>query len=574
MKKPKRQETKTPVATAPAQRTPPVWWPRWWPEWWQWLAALGALFVVFEAYGPALNGEFVFDDRSLPFMSPWITGVPLSGWIGGLRPLLMFSFWIDYRMSGTEPYTYHLTNVVLHLGTSLLIALVTGRLLSWSGVAGRERQALAALAGALFLLHPLQTESVAYVASRSEVLSVFFYFASFAVFVYKGEKPIALLRSLAVVILFGAAVATKEHTLTLPALLLLTDYFWNRGGIRKNALVYGLLTLAGAAGAMFVWQVLRHADTAGFGMQDLRPATYFFTQCRVIWTYARMFVLPIGQNIDPDVPLSQSVLDHGAIVGLAALLAVVAAAWIYRKRWPLASFGVFMFLLLLAPTSSVIPIRDVLAERRAYLPFLGLILILLEFLRRLRLRQIVWTGTALLAICSVLTYQRNQVWQSPLTLWQDTVAKSPNKMRPRFQLARALFDDQRSADAVKSYGIASKLGPVDDALLIDWALALDSAGRPNEALEKLDLASQLRPTAHVYSQIGMIFAKQGRYPEALGALARAEKMDRRFEMTYVYRGNIYALAGDKAAAVNEYQRALRINPLNQPAQEALARVNR
>jgi hypothetical protein len=153
--------------------------------------------------------------------------------------------------------------------------------------------------------------------------------------------------------------------------------------LRKNGFLYGLLALAGAAGGVVVWKILTAANTAGFHMADLSPASYFFTQCRVIWIYIRMFFLPFGQNVDPDIPISTGVMDHGAIFGLIALLALAAAAWIYRKRWPLASFGVFVFLLLIAPTASVIPIRDVFAERRVYLPFLGLIFIALELLRRL-----------------------------------------------------------------------------------------------------------------------------------------------------------------------------------------------
>jgi Cytochrome c oxidase subunit III len=129
-----------------------------------------------------------------------------------------------------------------------------------------------------------------------------------------------------------------------------------------------------------------------------------------------------------------------AIAGLLGLTAGVTAAWIYRKRWPLAAFGVFVFLLLLAPTSSFVPIRDVLAERRVYLPFLGLLLICLDFLRRVRTEQIVWAGAAIAVACAMLTYQRNQVWASPRALWQDTVAKSPRKLRPRFQLAFAYYE--------------------------------------------------------------------------------------------------------------------------------------
>jgi len=565
MKKQSRSaKTSAPVSAAPAPR-------RW--MWWPWAAALAALVVVFGVYGPALNGEFVLDDRGLTFMSPNVAARTFSDWITGNRPMLGFSYWIDYQQNGAEPHAYHVTNVFMHLLASVIVALICARFLTWVKVDGRRRDVLAVFSGALFLLHPLQTESVAYIASRSEVLSVFFCFSAFALFLYKDDGSIGWLRALAIVALFGAAVVTKEHTVMLPALLLLTDYFWKRGGLRQNATLYGIIALAAAGGAAFVLRTLRNADTAGFGIKDLSPGTYFFTQCRVIWMYVRLFVLPFGQNVDPDIPLSRTLIDHGAIAGLVGLLAVVTAAWIYRKRWPLAAFGVFVFLLLLAPTSSFVPIKDVLAERRLYLPFLGLLLICLEFLRRLRTEQILWAGAAVLVACAALSYQRNQVWASPLALWQDTVAKSPRKLRPRFQLAFAYNEQRNCQEAAQQYEVASQLGPSSDDLLVNWGLALNCVGRYQEAIYKLQQALMFKDTAHVRAELGMVYAKSGRMQEALQELAQAERLNPRFEMTYVYRGNIAELAGDRAAAAREYQRALAIRPANAAARDALLRVS-
>jgi tetratricopeptide (TPR) repeat protein len=231
-----------------------------------------------------------------------------------------------------------------------------------------------------------------------------------------------------------------------------------------------------------------------------------------------------------------------------------------------------MFLLLLAPTSSFVPIRDVLAERRVYLPFLGLLLICLEFLRRLRVQQIAWAGAAVAVICATLTYQRNQVWASSLTLWQDTVAKSPRKLRPRFQLAYAYYELGKCPESAENYESASKLAPLSYELLLDWAIALDCAGRDNDAIYKLQQAALFDNSAHVHSELGMVYAKSGRVQDALRELAQAEKIDPRFEMTYVYRGNIAELSGDRAFAAREYQRALAINPSNQAARDALARA--
>ena len=545
--------------------------------WWLWAAALAGLLLVIEVYGPALSGAFVLDDRYLLFMDPSAAQMSLRTWVTGLRPLLYFTYWLNFQTSGSsgiEPYGYHLANVFLHFLGSLVIALVAARLLELSGTIGRARNILSAIAGGIFLLHPLQTESVAYVASRSEVLSALFYFSAFAVFLYRRTESITILRSIAVVALFAAAISTKEHTLTLGALLLLADYYWVLGGIRRNGLLYGILTVAGVWGAFTVWRVLQGATTAGFSVPGLTPATYFFTQCRVIWTYVRLFFLPIGQNVDPDIAVSHTLLEHGAIFGLAALAALIAAAWICRKRWPLAAFGVFLFILLLTPTSSFIPISDVAAERRMYLPFLGLVLVCLEFLRRLKISQAAWAGAAIVAVCSILTYQRSAVWANPVELWQDASNKSPQKWRPHFQLASALYESERCPEAAQAFEAASRLEQPAWDLLVDWALALDCEGKWQDAVAKLQQAFQIEHSAHIQSQIGMVYAKHNQWDDALTALAQAQAIDPSFEMTYVYRGNIFEATGDKAGAVTQYQRALALNPANSVARDALARVSR
>jgi len=463
--------------------------------------------------------------------------------------------------------------VFLHFLGSLVITFIAARLLELSGTTGRARTILSAIAGGLFLLHPLQTESVAYVASRSEVLSVLLYMSAFAVFLYRRTESMTILRAATVLVLFAGAISTKEHTLTLAALLIFTDYYWGLGGIRKNGLLYAMLTLAAAGAGFYVWLELKGAPTAGFNVAAFTPADYFFTQCRMIWMYVRLFFLPFGQNVDPDIAVSRSLLDHGAVFGLAALVALVAAAWIYRKRLPLAAFGVFIFLLLIAPTSSFVPIQDVSAERRMYLPFLGLVLVCLEFLRRLKISQVIGAGVAILAICSVLTYQRSQVWANPVALWQDAANKSPRKWRPHFQLASAQYESGSCQDAAQSFEAASRLEQPSFDLLLDWGLALDCAGDWQNAVVRLQQSATLQPSAHVQSQIGMVYAKHNKFEEALAALAQGEAMDPSFEMTYVYRGNIFEATGDKAAAAKQYQRALALNPLNSVARDALARVS-
>ncbi|MCC7176220.1 MAG: tetratricopeptide repeat protein [Bryobacterales bacterium] len=539
------------------------------------LAAAAAVLLV---YAPALNGPFVFDDQYLPFFSPKFAQQSLYMATKGVRPLLMFSFWINNRWAGTEPYTYHLWNVLAHLVNAVLVFLIARKILAAARAGEGRREWLAAFAGAVFLLHPVQTESVAYVASRSENLSALFYFAAAAVFLYRKRAAIGWLSAVAVIALYGAAVTTKEHTITLVAFLLLTDYFWNPGftfeGIRRNWRLYVPLAAAAAAGAALVYQLVRGAVTAGFNVEGLPWYDYLYTQFRALWVYLRLFVFPVGQNADYDYPISRGLFDRSAILGLAGLVLLVGSAWYFRKRYPLAAFGVLGALLLFLPTSSVVPIQDAVAERRLYLPMLALVFIPLEPLSRWKAKPLSLASVTgcVLAVLALLCYQRNQVWASDIALWEDVAAKSPRNSRAHFQLGVAYYQAGRCPDAARHYELAWKLGKPDYRLLLDWALAEDCLNRPRQALEKLHQAAAMRRTGHVYALIGMIHGRQKQYAEALEALATAEKIDPKEDMLYFYRGNVYAATGESAGALEQYRRALALNPGNDMARRAIARL--
>ncbi|MGI8741521.1 MAG: tetratricopeptide repeat protein [Bryobacteraceae bacterium] len=544
------------------------------------LAGVAAVVAVFAVYGPALDGPFLLDDSYLPYMQPQFAALPLIDWMRGVRPLLMMTYWMNFQWSGAATGSYHLVNVILHLLNGGLIFLSVRKVLAWTKVEGNRSELLAGFAAGLFLLHPLQTESVSYVVGRSETLSVFFFLAAFAVFLYRKNSSASFSIAAAVLVLFGAACLSKEHAVVLPALLLLTDYYWNPGfslaGIRRNWKLYLPILILGVAGLAFVWRVLSSATSAGFGMKDLTWYQYFFTECRAIWRYVWLFIVPLGQNIDHAFPVSQNVLDHGAILGMLALAALIAAAWILRRRFPLESYGVFTFLLLLAPTSSFVPIRDTLVERRMYLPFIGLLFVTVGLLHRWKTTRttIAVTMGAILIAEAGLAFERNQLWGNAINIWQDSVAKAPAKFRPRFQLAFADYNAGQCNEAVAQFAEAAKLGKPDYSVLLDWALSYDCAGNASAAIDKLNQAAALEKSAHVYSQIGMEYAKQSQYPQALDALATAEKLDPNFAMTYFYRGNIYSLQGDKARAAEEYRHALALDPQLPGASDALSRVSR
>lgn len=549
----------------------------------RWPLLLGLfLFAValFEVYRPALSGPFLFDDVYLPFMIPNFAQNPLRDWVQGVRPTLQVTYWLNYRLFGLDSYYFHLVNLVLHATAGYFVWLIARKLLSYVQLDKSQLNIYSAFAAAVFLLHPLQSESVGYVASRSEVVSGLFFVIAWAAFLYRKESAIGFSEVILVLIFFVLAVTSKEHTAVLPAVLMLTDYFFNPGytleGIKKNWRIYAPVIGGAVLGGIVIFKVvLARSTSAGFGMKDLTPKDYLFTQFRSIVTYLRLYFFPVGQNIDYDMPLSHTLDDHLAWVCMLILAGLTYAAWRFRREFPLASFGFFLTLILLAPTSSFVPIRDVLVERRMYLPIFALTLCVIDVLRRQKFSTTA-LAAALSAVCLLLAFlawQRNYVWSSPILLWKDSVANSPQKYRPRFQLAYAYYQAGQCADAVQQYAEAAKVAnPPTYELYVDWALASDCANKPGDALSHLEDALRIEQNAHAYAMTGMVRAKLGEYDRALEALAQAEKVDPRYAMIFAYRGNIHMARKEWDLAVAEYQKAVAIEPNEANARQGLERA--
>jgi len=550
----KKRRAKTPDAPDAQRR-----------NWWGWVAAGAAALAAIWAYAPALNGPFLFDDTVLPFAritasAPWYI------WVGGVRPVLMATYWFNSWLSGEDPFSYHMVSVLIHLAAAGLVFLIVRRLLEWSQAPAERRTLLAGFAAALFLLHPIQTESVAYLSGRSESLSVMFLLAAYAVFLYRRKTAVGWGTMLLVVALFGLALLSKEHTIVLPAVLLLTDLWWNPGfswrGARANWRLYAPLALGAAGGVALFWRQILYSPSAGFGLRTMTWYQYLFTEARALFVYPAEFILPVRLNADWDFPVSRTVFEYGAIVGLGALVALAAAAWHYRRRYSLACFGFFVYLVLMSPTSSIMPIADPLAERSLYTGMLGLLLIAVDLAGRVRMdtRKLAAVIAAVLLAATLITHARAALWGDPVALWQDTAAKSPHKRRPLFQLASAYSGAGRCQEAVEEYGKVAQVWPPDYNMLIDWGLAYDCANQPEPALEIFRQAAGMEPTAHVYTQIAKVYAERRRWAEALDALAIAERLDPNFGTTYAYRGKILFNLNRAAEAVANYQRALDVEP--------------
>lgn len=535
-----------------------------------------ALVAAFIVYAPSMNGAFVFDDRNQTFLRPGAETFPLRSWLH-VRPLLMLTYYLNLHLGGLDVFPYHVVNVVGHAFCSVLVFFVVRRVLALAQVPENRRSILSLFCAGVFLLHPLQTEAVSYISSRSEVMSVLFFLGAWLVFLARRDSAISIRTTILVLLLYGCAMASKEHTVVLPAVLLLTDYFWNPGfsfsGIRRNWKLYVPTAVAGVAGALFILRYIGGGSNIGFNLKDLTWSQYLFTQFRAFFLYLRLFLFPYGQSADWNFPVSHTIFEHGAIFYGVALLIMIAAAIGFRRKFPLASFGFFVALILFAPTSSIIPIHDTVAERRMYLPFIGLLFIGCEGLSRLPLKRqtMVAVLTGLCLVYGSLSFARNRVWVNMETLWRDVVAKDSGNTRALMGLGSAYALEGKCAEAIPYLEVAaSRTNAYQD--LFNLAGAQECANRLDAAFATYSRALTVRQTAEAWAQIGFIRMKRGQAPEALDSLDRATAIDGLNVLANDYRGVIYLAMNRFDDAAAQFQRALSVDPSNEMALRGLDRA--
>jgi protein O-mannosyl-transferase len=549
-----------------------------------WLWFGGALLAAGLVYGPALNGPFIFDDVHLPFADPHAGKAPPLFWIGGVRPVVMATYWANFLMSGMAAFPYHAVNLLIHVFTSVFVFFLLERLFDLARLP-MDRRWSAFFGAGVFLLHPLQTEAVAYVAGRPEEMAGFFFVTAWLAFLNDFKSEMTALRSIGILVLAAAAVLSKESAISLPAILLLTDFYWNPGRpkqwIRRRMKLYAPLVFAGLAGASEILHKFGTGPSPAFVVPGVTPGLYALTQCRVILTYIRLFLIPVGQNGDWGMAFYRSLGDGAAWFWMLAFAAVVALiAWSYRRA-RLLSFGLSTFLVLLLPTSSVVPIRDAIAERRMYVPIIGLIIALiasiwvLQQLRPgLRTLRAATTGIPIvvLLVLGGLTFERSGVWGSDILFWRNSTDQNPANSRAHLGLGAAYLMHNRCVEAIREFEIVEREDRITDEMTTNLAAAYQCNHQPDVALKDLRAIVLRHPSANLYAQIGYLEGALGHAGEAMSALNEAISRDPNNALAYAYRGAARLALGDREKATEDLQKSLEIDPGNKTAVSAMTRL--
>lgn len=548
-------------------------------------------FFVFLSYLNSFYGEFVFDDAisiedNLAIKNfKYFKDLGLTGYlkdaINGARPLTNFTFAINYLIGNFNPFGYHLGNFLIHLANSFLVYLLIYKTLRLPSSPYKEdAHWISFLTTIFFSLHPIQTGAVSYISQRAEILCSFFYLLGLLFFI-RGLSDVSLkshLSYIAGIICLLLGLGSKDIIITLPIVLSIYWFYFLRDLPNKKiqAVKIGFLIFPTLLAIAYRIYTIKN-DTSGrigFGL-EFSSYDYLLTQFRVISKYISLLFLPINQNADYDFAISKGFLSPpSTLLSFIFLLFLGSMIIFLYKRWKIGSFALLWFFVILSPTSSFIPIIDVIFEHRAYLASLGFFLLfslglyhtskILNLSQKVKSYGVIFTVLILMVSLTYLTTKRNMVWTSRISFWEDVVKKSPLKARSYVSLGSAYQEKGLKDFAVAAYSKATSLADTREKPNSMLALSLLYAemGRTKEALSEMETAMKLSPinSPDLHYIVGTVYAIAGYNEQAIKSYKEALNKNPQFVVARYAIGDLYQRNGLYDNAIMEYKEIIKTDP--------------
>lgn len=568
-KRPSRREESSGADLA-RRRTPAPWVP---------LAALILLGAAL--YANTLHHPFVFDDHSSIVDNPQIQSLwpparalsapPGTGANG--RPVVALSLALNYAVSGLHVWSYHLFNVAMHVATALLLfAFLRSTLLlpRIPAALGSVASPAAFSVALLWLVHPLQTAAINHVIYRSDILAAFFTLLTLYAALRAAEAATSRPWEGVSFLACALGMASKEVMVVTPLLAFLYDGVFLSGTLRQAWRRHRrLFLLLGSTWTLLALLVVTadRGSTVGFDVQRVSWFEYALTQSQVVLTYMRLVLWPRPLVLHYDWEIVRSVHDAWKSLVLLALILGITL-WMLRSR-RLAGYPLAWFFLLLAPTSSIVPLTGmVAAEHRTYLALAGpLTLGVCSFFWMAARRGVTRMGMVLLlplaaaSLLALQTLQRNRDYRTEITLWEDVVAKRPRNARAQANLAGAYVAEGRYEEALLHYRQALRLQPRHVETLAHVAGALLHLGRFEEAVPAYERAIQLgNETAETEGNLASALTRLGRFAEAREHLRRAETLEPGLAVTRYHRARLELTQGNLDSAIVFFEAAVGKSP--------------
>jgi tetratricopeptide (TPR) repeat protein len=553
--------------------------------------------IAFAIYSKTLHSPFVLDDLRKIEDNPRIRVNQLTpGEIlragfqsSKARPIAFITFALNYGFHKYDVFGYHVVNIAIHILSGFFLYLFLATTLKLPAVKSQYKQPdlIAFFAALIWLVHPIQTQSVTYIVQRTTSMASMFFILSLLFYAHgrraesNRNKWLWLIAS---AVSWLLSLGCKQITAILPFMIFLYEWYFfqdlNRQWLKKS-----LKYLLGI-GAFFILIFLIYTDFSpwekiqslhDYSRQEFTITQRFLTQFRVIVYYISLifFPHPARLNLDHDFVLSQSLTNPiSTLFAMLAIIGLIALAFYLAKKNRLTSFCILWFFANHLIESSVLPLA-IIFEHRNYLPsmMVGLIPVALAY----RYIKPDWIkigllSAAVLGLC-VSTYQRNRVWENKITLWSDVVKKSPAKARPHFNLGAAFTEQKKDEQAIPQYQRALEINPHMAEPHINLGEALEREGKIKEAAEQYRAALKMDPDLpEANNNMGAILAKQGKTEEAIQFYRKALKIRPHYASAHFGLANELVKKGEIEQGIRHYYQALRYKPDYAEAHNNLAGI--
>jgi tetratricopeptide (TPR) repeat protein len=523
--------------------------------------------ITFAVFGQTLHHQFVdFDDNDYVYANPMVAqGLTWKGIVWAFsfhaanwHPLTWLSHMLDFQLYGLHPGGHHLTNVLIHIATVIALFLVLRQM---TGALWRS-----AFVAALFAIHPLRVESVAWVAERKDVLSGLFFMLTVGAYVHYARRPRTLSRYGLVVLLFALGLMCKPMLVTLPVVLLLLDYWPLQRAEKFSALALEKLPLlalsAASCGATLVAQH-EGIQTVGPFSAPVRLANALVS-CVV---YAGQMIWPSGLAAFYPYPLHGLPAWNVALAGLLLAGFSAVAFWQRRNRaWMLA--GWLWYLVMLLPALGIIQVgRQAHADRYTYLPQIGLYLAVTWLAAELAAKWRVGNRTlgilmgAIVTMLAVCAWKQTAYWQNSETVWIHAIESTTDNGVAHSNLGTALAEQGKLEAALEQFQIAVQINPGYADFHNNFGNALFQVGKAYDAAAQYQIALQEgQNDAVVHNNLGNALEQEGKTDEAVAQYQIALQINPRYAEAEYDLGNAFALHEKPDQAIIHYEKALQINP--------------
>ena len=500
------------------------------------------------------------------------------------RGLLRISLALNAYLDDFRPFGYHIFNLAFHILNALLLFFVLEKSLRRFGMeavgwVSKRIRSVSFFSAVFFLCHPIQTESVIYIMSRSEVIASTFYLAGFLLFQQLLERSSTShlqygLYFLSIFLIALVGFSVKQIVATLPAIMIL--YYLCSCPDHSPALQFlkkwrwaitGII--AGVAGFLFYKLLTDETFLIGPSRPEemVGRAKYMLSQPSVIvFYYLKMLLFPMNLNIDPDIAVVTSFLSWNFLLPMFCIaFLLLCSLKVFKTRF--VFFFLCWFFIILSPSSSIVTLHDLAAEHRTYLASAGIFILFACGVAEVTCR---WGETRPLNITlifcvfalGIMTMKRNAVWQSELSLWQDTHQKSPHKLRPLINLARAHSLEGNSEKAIQYYQESLVKGPGVFATNYNLGALYLEKGLVTDALRHFQLASRIEPEIpEPFAKLGEIYLSQKNFKLADSYFKRAVELNPRSSKVFKNLGvvNFYHLNRPKQGLAY-FTRSLNLDP--------------